>query len=105
MANIHTTRSHVHKCKSHYDDHDWKTHTHKPLLATGEWTDYDSRINGIIANLDVLNWFVRAFLDSADSEILDSNHKKKTTLIHIYIYTHYIYMLTTNHCYFLFVCC
>lgn len=37
----------------------------------GDWTDEDTRVTGILGQRDVLNWFVRSFLDAGDAEIMD----------------------------------
>jgi CBS domain-containing protein len=37
----------------------------------GDWTDDDTRVTGILGQRDLLNWFVRCFLDAGDADILD----------------------------------
>ena len=39
--------------------------------VAGDWTDDDTRVTGILGQRDLLNWFVRCFLDAGDADILD----------------------------------
>jgi hypothetical protein len=41
------------------------------LATAGDWTDDDTRVTGILGQRDLLNWFVRCFLDAGDADILD----------------------------------
>jgi len=40
------------------------------VTDVGDYTDQDTRITGILGQRDVLNWFVRSYLDAGDSELL-----------------------------------
>jgi CBS domain-containing protein len=41
----------------------------------GDWTDDDTRVTGILGQRELLNWFVRSFLDAGDADIMDDADK------------------------------